>query len=171
MRQFIIFLLFYFTSTLVNAQIDEKVFYVDETNDYRLLIDKTTKVHKQKLADSRVETFVFTKDNQFKFTVTISRSKAKNMTNDSLSTPNYEQAYVNNCGCEVLSIKQSGFTNVNSLQFKIKRVEKGKTLLGYTDSFVVNNVLFNIVFMTLENTFPLYQKEYTGIMNTMIINK
>jgi hypothetical protein len=164
-------LLFCFIVMLGNAQTEEKVVYVSENNDYRLLIDKTTKVQKQKLADSHLETFIFTQNNQFKFSLTISQGKAKNLTNDSLFHPKYEQAYLNNCGCEILSSKPMQFNHIKSLQFKIKRVEKGRTLIGYTESFVVNKTLFNIIFITFESNFPSYKNEYDAIMNTFIINE
>ena len=155
----VIIILCFLMSEFVTAQTNGKVLYENESNDYNLLIENTTKVHKQNLADSHVETLVFSHNNQFKFTITISRSKAKNVTNDSLSTPSYEEAYRNNCGCDVLSVSQSKVRSINSVQFKIKRVEKGKVLLGYTDSFVSNGILYNVVFMTFESSFSIYQSE------------
>lgn len=166
----VIIILFFLMSEFVIAQTNGKVLYENESNDYSLLIENTTKIHKQNLADSNVETFVFTKNDQFKFTLTISRSKAKNVTNDSLSTPNYEEAYRSNCGCEVLSTRQSKVNYYSSIQFKIIRVEKGKTLLGYTDSFVFNETLFSVVFMTLESNFSIYQSEYSSIINSITVN-
>ncbi|GAO31937.1 hypothetical protein JCM15548_14351 [Geofilum rubicundum JCM 15548] len=91
------------------------------------------------------------------------------MTNDSLFTYQYEQAYMDNCGCEVLSTIQSKVDNINSLQFKIKRKENNMVLLGYADSFVVNEVLFNVVFMIPETNFPRYQSEYSSIKSSFDI--
>lgn len=166
----IISLCFFFFLTARSQEV-EKVIYTNENNEYRLLIDKTTKVHKQKLGKSDIETFVFTEYNQFKYSLTITRSKGINITNSNLRSPNYEQTYRNNCGCEVLSSKELKFNNISSLQFKIKRNEKGKIMLGYTESFVINNTLFNIVFIALEKDFPLYQNEYSALLNTLDINE
>lgn len=161
--------LFMVLSTI--AQPNEEVLYVDESNSYSLLINKETKIHKQYISDSHIETFVFTQNDQFKYTLTILRSKANNMTNDSLISSQYEQAYKANCGCEVLSSKQSKVDSINSLQFKIKRIEKNMVLLGYVDNFVVNGILFNLVFMTSESSFPIYQNEYSSIKSSFELSQ
>lgn len=156
---------------LARAQTNDKVLYVSEINNYSLLIEPTTKVHKQDFGDNNSETFVFTQNNMFKFIITISSSNVNNLNSDSLSTANYEQTYQDNCGCEVLSVEQSKVGSINSMQFKIKRVEKGKVLLGFTDSFVINKTLFNLVFMTLENNLTTYKKEYFRIKDSLTFHQ
>jgi hypothetical protein len=61
MKRYAVFL-FLLTSILATAQVNDKVIYVDESNNYHLLIERTTNVIKRNLADSCANAFVFKKN-------------------------------------------------------------------------------------------------------------
>jgi hypothetical protein len=162
---------FLLSSSIISAQSNKKVLFVEENNFYSLLIEPTTQILKKDIADSHIETFVFSQNSQFKYTLTVSTSKAINMTNDSLFAPHYQLTYMNNCGCEIINVKLSKINDVNSLEFKILRIDKGRKMLGYTTSCVINSILFNVVFLTLEDRLSSFEPEYQVIMQDFKINK
>lgn len=155
----------------IYSQTKEKIFYANELNDYVILIDRTAKVQKQILDNGYLETFVFTKDGQFIFVLTFSKTLALGLTKDSVNTLEFMQSYIDNCSCEIIATNQKHYNNINTLQYYIKRQEDGKTLYGLSENFIIGSSLFNIVYMTTENNFELYKIDYEQIINTLIINE
>lgn len=154
------------------TQDSEKIFYVNDHNDFVVLLDERVDVKKQVYGNgSYNETFIFTSTSGFKYALTVTKDYSNNLTNNSLSTAKFIESFINDCGCEFLSFEHRDYNNVSTIQFKIQRFEDGKSLVGFSDFVIYGKYLYNVVFLAFENSFSLYENSYSEIMNTLIINE
>ncbi|MBE7442557.1 MAG: hypothetical protein HS119_08910 [Flavobacteriales bacterium] len=150
----------------------EKIFYSNEKHDYSFLISKNATVERTQIEGGYIENFIISSfSSEFKYTVTVTKTSNNDILFENLKEDDYKQSYLENCSCEIQENREILYNNLKSFQFKIKRVDEGITLMGYSDNIIHNNTLYIVIYMSTAEKFEEYKDEYKVLMNSLIINK
>lgn len=168
MKTFAFFILMIFTIEL-NSQ-NKKKFFIDNENEYVILLDNDIQVSHKNVNGTEIDIFVKRKKNTFNYTLLISKIFEHNFIGGNLLDSKYESYFKESCKCEILNRERVNIGNLNVLRFKIE-VDKGENkFLGFNDSFVKGDLLYNILFLTFEKDFVLENEKFLEIMKSMVVN-
>lgn len=82
----------------------------------------------------------------------------------------YEEYFKSTCNCIILDGEIVIYNNVKTLRFNIEAARNGEKFIGYNDSFVSGDILYNVLFLAFEKDFEEHKSEYSNIMNSLMIN-
>ena len=139
----------------------EKSFYVDDKENYIVLLDKDIKPSKKNVEGTEVNVFVKMSEMGFNYTLLISKIFDHDFLEGNLLGDSYIKYFSDTCECTVLENEVITYNNLRGLRFKIKVQNKENIFIGYNDSFVSGDLLYNILFLTFENDFDKQQKKYS----------
>ncbi len=148
----------------------KKNIYVDDKQDYVILLNKNINVSNKDMQDAEVDVFTSSSNGKFNFTLLISKIFEHNFKEGNILDDTYEDYYKSTCGCSILDKEIVYYNNLRTLRYKIKIIKANKTFIGFNDSFVSNNLLYNVLFLTFEDKFSKQQEKYYDIMNDFLIN-
>lgn len=148
----------------------KKEIYVDDKKDYVVLLGKDIKYSSRDIQGTEIDTFVKTSNNTFNYTLLISKIFEHNFISGNLLGDSYEEYFLNTCNCSILDKEIILYNNLKTLRYKIKTKNGENTFIGYNDSFIGGEFLYNILFLTFEDDFEEQSKQFSEIMNTLIIN-
>jgi predicted metal-dependent hydrolase len=168
MKKILIVLLFVVSINTL-AQ-NKKVIFVDDKQDYVLLIDKDIQTATRLIEGTEVDLFVKSYKDDFHFTMLISKIYDHQFTLGNLLNATYEEYFLSTCACEILDKVIVYHNNLETLRYKIKAVKNDSTYIGFSESFVSGQILYNILFLTFEGKMENEENEFTQIMSTLIIN-
>lgn len=156
-------------SVLSYSQNDKK-FFVNDKEDYVLLIDSDLHYSKRILPEAEIDVFVKTNKNQFQYTLLVSKISEHDFEKGNLLDGKYEDYYEDTCGCEISEIDLVLYNNLKPLRHFITTTREDNIFKGINASFVSGKYLYNILFLTFENDFEEQKNNFSEIMNTLIIN-
>jgi hypothetical protein len=168
MNKSILIIILIFTTNLYSQ--NKKSIYVDDKQDYVILLDKNIKVSNRDIQGTEVDVFVKSSENKFNYTLLISKIFEHNFIKGNLLDDDYETYFLNTCGCSILERELIYYNNLKTLRYKIEAKKGDNTFIGYNDSFVNEGLLYNILFLTYEKGFDSQKQKYSEIMNTFIVN-
>jgi len=168
MKKIILFIAIIYSYNVCSQS--NKSFYVDDKQDYVVLLDKDIKPSNRDVEGTEVDVFVKMSESEFNYTLLISKIFEHNFLKGNLLDDAYEKYYSDTCECTILNKEVINYNNLRGLRFKIKVQSDENTFIGYNDSFVSGDLLYNILFLTFENDFDLQKQKYSEIMNTFIVN-
>ena len=148
----------------------QKNFFVDDKNDYVLLLDNDIKTSTKNLDNTEIDMYSKIDNSKFEYTLLIFKITDHEFKNGDLLDGKYETYYQETCGCKISDIDLATYNNVRPLRHFIK-VEKGKDKFnGINASFVSGEYLYNILFLTFEKDNEHLKANFSEIMNTLIVN-
>ncbi|WP_250434283.1 hypothetical protein [Hanstruepera flava] len=168
-KLFRLIILFGVLSNMSFSQTNKK-FYVDNNEDYVFLADSDLKYSNQNQPNSKIDVFVKTSENEFKYTLLISKITDHGFEKGNLLDGKYETYYQETCGCEVTEIDLVFYNNIKPLRHFISTAKGENKFKGINSSFVSGKHLYNILFLTFEKDFENQKINYADIMNTLVIN-
>ncbi len=168
MKKIILFITIIYSCNVCSQS--KKSFYVDDKQDYVILLDKDIKASNKDVQGTEVDVFVKISKSGFNYTLLISKIFEHNFLKGNLLDENYEKYYADTCECIILDKEVILYSNLKTLRYKIKVMNEENTFIGYNDSFVSGDFLYNVLFLTYENDFDKEQQKYSNIMNTLIVN-
>lgn len=156
-------------STKFYAQ-NKKTIYVDDKQDYVVFLDSDTKTSSKVVKGTEVDVFAKSTKDKFNYTLLISKIFEHNFTKGNLLDDSYEEYFLSTCECSILDRELIYYNNLKTLRYKVKAVNGENVFIGYNDSFVSGDLLYNVLFLAFEKDFKEEEKKYSDIMNTLIIN-
>jgi hypothetical protein len=168
MKKSFIILLFLIGEFLL-AQ-NKREIYVDDNQDYVVLLDKNIQTATKIIDGTEVNLFVKSTKDNFHFTMLISKIFEHEFAQGNLLDDSYEEYFKSTCECEILNKVIVYHNNLETLRHKIKAVKKDKTYIGFSESFVSGKILYNILFLTFEEKIENEENEFTQIMSSFIVN-
>lgn len=164
------YLYFLFFSLNIFSQNDRKIIHVDREQDYLLLLDNETKISHQTIDNANLDVFVNANKDTFNYNIIITRIHSSTFSDGGLLEENYEKYLTESCNCTLLEPEIVLYNNLRSLRFLLKTKKENNNYMGYIDSFVSNSVLYNVLFLTLEDKFEMMRDQYISTINTLFIN-
>ena len=170
MKRIIVLLTFIGISSNLMFSQSQKDFFVDDKNDYVLLLDNNVKTSTKNLDNGEIDMYSKVDNNKFEYTLLIFKITDHEFKNGNLLDGKYETYYEETCGCKISDIDLAIYNNVKPLRHFIK-VEKGKDKFnGINASFVSGEYLYKILFLTFEKNNEHLKASFAEIMNTLIVN-
>ncbi|MCR8667522.1 hypothetical protein NO995_07510 [Aestuariibaculum sp. M13] len=164
------FLVLFFISFFKMFSQNEKSFFVENNNKYVILLDNDVEVANKTIGSTEMDFFVKKDDSNLGYTLVVSKIFEHEFVEGDLLRTNYEDFFLESCGCEILNKEVVENHNLDTYRFKIKVDKKGNKFLGYNDSFVFGDFLYNILFLALEDDFYKYRERYFEIMQSLVVN-
>ena len=166
---FRLIILFGLVSNVSFSQTDKK-FFVDDNEDYAFLAESDLTYSNRNQPNTEIDVFVKTSENEFQYTLLISKITEHGFKKGNLLDGQYEAFFQETCGCEVSEIDLVLYNNIKPLRHFISTSKGENKFKGINSSFVSGKYLYNILFLTFEKDFDNQKANYADIMNTLVIN-
>ncbi len=154
--------------SVISAYAQEELF-IDKKESFSFLVPENYTHQSKQITKGTLDVVVVNDEaSKFKYALTIAKVYTDNIYTD-LFKPDYKAAYVQNCGCEILIEEEVDYTNFKGLVFTISKVDSGQLLKGYSINTVRGEYLYNLVYITSEATFEIYEIEFINILNSFKI--
>ena len=147
----------------------ERSFFVDKEGDYVVLLDKNVKHSEKTIAGAEIALFIKSTNEEFNYTLTITKAPNSQFSEGNLTNGDFDDYYEKTCNCEILTRDIAIYNNLKSIRYKIKTKNDNKSFLAFSDNFVSNGTLFNVMFMSFEDQFVNEEDKYINIINSLLI--
>ena len=149
---------------------NNKKFFVDDLEDYAFLLDHDIKQSNRNQANAEMDVYVKTNENQFQYTLLVSKITEHGFEKGNLLDGKYEAYFQETCGCEISEVDLVVYNNIKPLRHFISIKKDENSFKGINASFVSGKYLYSILFLTFEKDFDNQKTNFYEIMNTLIIN-